>query len=125
MTTPGTQEVIQVPSDILLNLDDVVSEDQYVQFKGAKHLIQAPSVEAYLVLLLAKRKFLRENGGVEDEYIQAQQAISLITSCIPTIPGDEVKKMSLQKLQKLTVVIEAATGNNDEVVEEAKDTKGE
>lgn len=96
--------------EILLDLDDIVSDPKYVKFGGVLHEIQVPDVEGYLALLLLRRRMLKENGGEEDEYTNVRQAIQMIHASIPTIGVDKLNKMRIEKIMKLTDAIQQATG---------------
>ena len=97
--------------EILLDLDDIVSDPKYVKYNGQLHQIQVPDVEAYLALLMLRRRMLKESGGEEDEYVNVRQAIQMIHASIPTIPIEKLNKMKIEKIMKLTDAIQQATGD--------------
>lgn len=95
--------------DVILDLDELVQTPKYIKYKGELHQILEPSVDVYLKVLLLKRRYLRDNAGVEDEYIQVQQAAQLVSGSIPTIPLEDFMKMGMAKLMKITEKIGEAT----------------
>jgi hypothetical protein len=107
-----------LPNEVLLDLDELVRTPHYIRYKGEDHVIHEPSVESYLKILLAKRKHLRESGGVDDEYVQVQQAAGLVIDAIPTIPRDDLLKMGIAKLMLITDAIQKAGEPDEEVAEE-------
>lgn len=110
--------------EVLLDLDEFVRAPSFIRYKGQLHEIFEPSVDGYLKILLLKRRYLRDNQGVEDEYIQVQQAAGLVSSSVPSIPMEDLMKMGMAKLMKITEAIEKAT-NAPDATEEATGTKGE
>lgn len=95
--------------EVLLDLDAIVQTPKYIMYKKVKHEIVEPSVEGYLQILLIKRVELRSNQGVEDEYVQVKQAAALVHNSIPSIPTEELLKLGMAKLMKLTEAIQEAS----------------
>lgn len=95
--------------DVILDLDELVQTPKFIRYKGQRHVILEPSVDIYLKILLLKRRYLRDNAGVEDEYIQVQQAAQLVAGSIPTIPIEDFMAMGMAKLMRITEKIGEAT----------------
>ena len=89
----------------LLNLDELIPEAQYVQFRGEKHLMVAATTETYLKIVRAQKK-LSASSERADEEEQAKFAIELISLAIPSIPREELMKFPLAVNMKLVEVIQ-------------------
>ena len=106
---PAKITSLTAQDDVILDLDELVQTPKFIRYKGNRHQILEPSVDIYLKILLLKRRYLRDNAGVEDEYIQVQQAAQLVAGSIPTIPLEDFMAMGMAKLMRITEKIGEAT----------------
>jgi hypothetical protein len=89
---------------VILNLDELIPEDKFVKWKGKDHLLDASSTETYLKILGARKKLVAVRE--DDEEAQVEFALKMIVLALPTIPRDELIRLSPKAIMRLVDVIQ-------------------
>lgn len=88
----------------LINLDLLIPPEQYIVFRGVKHVVVPVSADAYLKIIQS-RKILERQSESED-YIGVAQSIELLCFAVPSIPKEEIQKLPITALTALAQAIE-------------------
>lgn len=108
-----------------LNLDEFETKiDKRVKLNGVTHEFQPFSVEDFIDQLKEMEDFTKREEVPVSEYMT--HMVGIVHRAFPTIPEDELRKLSMPKLKKLTDFVrgeteaEALAGLPAEEAEEAK-----
>lgn len=112
---------------IVIDLDALIPDTQYVKLDGIEHAVEPASVDMYLTVM-KKRRNLK---AADTELDQMEQAIDLIVQACPSISRVRLGKLPLRALMRMTEIIESQMADVEETTEDEvalaaeSDTSGE
>lgn len=108
---------------VILNLDELIPEEKFIQFRGEQHKMVAATTDTYLKIVRAQ-KVLAKLGEKADEEEQTKFAVDLIALAIPTIPRDVLMELPLAANMKLVDVIQREMTADMEAASETANGEG-
>jgi hypothetical protein len=103
-----------------LNLDELLPTVRQFTLRGKTYEVHAPDTEGYLKLLKIRRSLLKDG---EDELTNTTQAVELLAICIPDLPRNELLKLPVTAIVKLSNLVEEASEVTSD--EDSSDSLGE
>lgn len=100
----------------ILNIDDFVTPERVLRFKGVDHEVKEVSVQNFIDSLKAAEEL--ENSGKKEQTpqrvsAQVELAVKNIMEAVPTFPEDELRKM---KVPAMTAIMRFIRGDVDQEV---------
>lgn len=87
---------------VVLDLDALIPDTQYVKLDGKEHEVNPASVDMYLQVMKKRQRIKNADNDVE----QMEQAIDLITLACPTIDRARLGRLGLLALTRLADLIQ-------------------
>lgn len=86
----------------ILNLDELIPEERYVQLRGTTYVVKPPTVKMYLEVMKQRQRTKYADKDLE----MTEQAMMMIKLACPDIPADMLADLPLRALTKLSDMVQ-------------------